>query len=97
MGETHNATHRLEVAHLVQPHQRAVNKEGLLEFLLFGVPYVFPGDLGPEIQGVPTAHSGPALSDRLPSIQVIVWPSHKGEARGASLEPLCASAPLLIT
>lgn len=93
LGETHNAVQRLEVSHLVLPHQRVVNKHALLEFLFFGVPYAFPGDLGPEIQGVPTAHSGPALSERVRSIDVIVWPSHKGEARGSSLHPLCPRAP----
>jgi hypothetical protein len=93
LGETHNATKRLEIARLYQPHQRDVNKSALVEFLVSGVPYVYPGELGPETRGVPTAHSGPVLKEVMAGVDVVVWPSLDGNARGLSLAPLCASAP----
>ncbi|HKK92568.1 MAG TPA: helix-turn-helix domain-containing protein [Longimicrobiales bacterium] len=93
VGEVHNATKRLEAARLCSPTDRSVNRRGLLEFLLSGVPYAFPGELGTETRGVPTAHSGPAMRDEFDPDQVVVWPSASGNERGLSLAPLCPSAP----
>jgi hypothetical protein len=95
LGESHNSVRRLELARLVLPHQDMVNIPALLEFLVHGVPYVFPGALGPESQGVPTAHSGPVLSEIVPGVDSVVWPSLEGGARGHSLTPLCRQAPLI--
>ena len=95
VGEAHNATKRLEKSRLVLPEHGHVNKRALLEFLVSGVPYAFPPELGPETRGVPTAHSGPVLSEMLDSIERIVWPSPKGKSRGLSLKPLCKGAPAL--
>jgi len=93
LGETHNSVKRLEEARLFMAAAGGVNVPALLELLVHGVPYVFPGRLGPDIQGVPTAHSGPALAERLSGVDVIVWPSANGGIRGQALVPLCASAP----
>ncbi len=96
LGEAHNSAMRLQVAHLVMPHRRAVNSRPLVEFLVHGVPYAFPGELGPEAQGVPTAHSGPALRNEIQSLETVVWPSLEGEARGSTLAPLCSKAPAMV-
>ncbi len=93
LGEAHNSAKRLEIAHLLMPHRRAPNKRALLEFLTCGVPYAFPGELGPETQGVPTAYSGPLFRDRFEMAEMVVWPSSQGEARGSALAPLCPGAP----
>jgi len=96
LGESHNSVKRLELARLLMPHQGSVNTSALLEFLVHGVPYAFPGTLGPESQGVPTAHSGPVLGEILPALDSIVWPSGEGRARGLSLTPLCGHAPSML-
>jgi hypothetical protein len=93
LGEAHNSVKRLEQARLFLPQAGGVNTTTLLKLLVHGVPYVFPGRPGPDTQGVPTAHSGPALAEHLPADDAIVWPSADGKARGSSLVPLCASAP----
>ena len=95
LGETHNATKRLGAARLVSPDSSSTNRRALLEFLVFGVPHAFPGQLGPETRGVPTAHSGPDLSGVVLHSEPVVWPSRLGEARGASLAPLCKGAPAM--
>lgn len=92
VGESHNSVGRLEGARLFQPHLDSVNIQGLLEFLVSGVPYAFPGVLGPETRGVPTAHFGPAF-ESIAAVDPVVWPSVKGRARGLSLPPLCKAAP----
>jgi hypothetical protein len=96
LGEAHNSAKRLEQARLFMADPGRVNVPALLDLLVHGVPYVFPGQLGPDTQGVPTAHSGPALAERLSGVDVIVWPSADGEIRGQALVPLCASAPDLV-
>lgn len=96
LGEAHNSVKRLEQARLFMAEPGKVNVPALLDLLVHGVPYVFPGQLGPDTQGVPTAHSGPALVEHLSGVDVIVWPSVDGEIRGHALVPLCASAPDLV-
>ena len=93
LGEAHNATKRLEASRLVPNGGGTVNASGSVEFLMSGVPYAFPGILGPEARGVPTAHSGPVLRDEIRSGEMVVWPSAKGDVRGFSLIPLCHNAP----
>lgn len=95
LGETHNAAQRLGVARLISSDLSSTNNPGLFDFLAFGVPYCFPGQLGPGTRGVPTAHSGPALSNLVQQSDPIVWPSRLGEVRGASLAPLCKGAPAM--
>lgn len=95
VGESHNSVGRLEKARLYLPHRGTVNRQALLEFLVSGVPYAFPGVLGPETRGVPTAHSGPALRDLFLSQDAIVWPSAEGTERGLALLPLCPQAARL--
>lgn len=93
LGEAHNVVKRLQSAHLVLPHRRETNCKNLVEFILYGVPYSFPGELGAETLGVPTAHSGPAFREKIAAADIIVWPSSQGTERGVSLVPLCPHAP----
>lgn len=95
LGETHNATQRLRSARLVLVDRSVPNRPGLAEFLQHGVPYAFPGVLGPVSRGVPTAHSGPVLAAHLSGDDPVVWPHRSGNVRGATLAPLCPSAPSL--
>lgn len=92
VGETHNATQRLEIARLILPDRGPVNRRALLEFLVHGVPYAFPAERGPETRGIPTAHSGPILNEMLESYDQVVWPSARGTTRAPSISPLCPGA-----
>lgn len=96
LGEAHNSVKRLEIARLFLSNAGGVNVPALLELLVHGVPYVFPGQLGAETQGVPTAYSGPVLQERLSGVDSIVWPSAEGQMRGLALVPLCAAAPAML-
>ncbi len=95
LGETHNSAKRLELARLAAPGVSQVNVEGALEFLSFGVPYVFPAQLGAPARGVPTAFSAPPLANEIVGDESRVWPSPNGPARGVSLLPLCPSATVI--
>ncbi len=64
----------------------------LMEFLQYGIRFVFPQKPGPVVRGVPTAHSVPPLNTIIRSEEKYVWPSAKGTVRGHSILPLYKSA-----
>jgi hypothetical protein len=69
--------------------KKAVHRTSLLEFLLYGLRYVFPQQPGPIVRGMPTAHSAPQLANQIVSeTEVYVWPDGEGSERGQWIEPL---------
>jgi hypothetical protein len=93
LSVVHKSVCRIELARLYSKYSNGVHVQGLLEFLTAGVPYVFPGRVGPEAQGVPTAYSAPPLDEHISFGSHVVWPSKDGTIRGQSLLPLCKAAP----
>ena len=94
LSGTHRSVQRLRQAGLLLPDERKVNRSALLEFLRYGVRYVFPPSRGPEVRGMPTAWSAPVLEGELPvSAKAIVWPDVRGSMRGESVAPLYDGAP----
>ena len=100
-SEVHEAVRRLRSAGLLGVSAlRDVRARAVEEFLVSGVRYAFPAVLGPVTRGVPTAHSGPKLSEHFGASgsgssaeDVLVWPFEDGTARGVSLTPLYQAAP----
>lgn len=96
-SEVHAAVKRATQAHLFDAHLHRPRIKALEEFLVHGVKYAFPPDLGPVTRGVPTAFATPALKEHLSvreeSIEMYVWPYPEGEYRGVSLSPLYKSVP----
>jgi hypothetical protein len=86
---------------LVDLEKRKPQPAALREFLLFGLKYVFPGELGTVVRGVPTAHSALPLSKKIVSTDTpseqYVWPSDDGKMRGIAVEPLYPSVPAAAT
>jgi len=94
-SEVHAALNRCEVSRLYDGENRRVLKHALLEFLIYGLKYVFPGQPGSLSRGLPTAHSAEPLKSLLvvdPS-DAYVWPDPTGEVRGQAIEPLYRSVP----
>lgn len=84
----HGAVHRLQVAGLLRPSSRTVNRLALREFLEGGVRYAFPAQLGPEVRGIPTAHAAPPLCEHIVAEDALVWPDPAGEVIGRAIAPL---------
>jgi DNA-binding Lrp family transcriptional regulator len=85
----HESVARLEMAQLLRPGERAVNRHALLEFLEHGVRYAFPAVLsGLRGRGVPTAHSAPPLDEVFDASDAWVWPSKEGGIEGQVITPL---------
>lgn len=78
---------------LDDPKQKRVNKKALLDFLVYGVKYVFPAHPGSLVRGVPTAHSAPPLNDMIVSDESYVWEDAGGSVRGQMIEPLFPTVP----
>jgi hypothetical protein len=85
---------RLWQAGLFDPGRRAINISQAEEFVIHGLRYVFPGNLGGESRGVPTAWAAQPLADLIasgPNELPPVWPDPRGTVRGLALEPVHAS------
>jgi hypothetical protein len=92
-SEVSEAVGRSKYAGLLAPNGKAVMKMALLEFLQYGLRYVFPIKPGAVVRGVPTSHSAKPLSDEIQSSEAYVWPYGKGTVRGHSILPLYPSVP----
>ena len=93
-SEVSEAVARCKYAGLLDTKGKKVMKLALLEFLQFGLRYVFPQKPGPVVRGVPTAHSATPLKEQIQSTEHYVWPYAKGTVRGHSIQPLYKSAPV---
>jgi hypothetical protein len=52
---------RSKYAGLMGASGQRVHKQALLEFLQYGIAYVFPAQPGAMARGIPTAHSAPSV------------------------------------
>jgi hypothetical protein len=95
VGETHASVKRLKSSRLFDDYTKSVIPSAMLEFLIHGVKYAFPADLGTKEIGIATAHAAPVFKDELVHLEsdIYVWPYSKGSERGISVSPLSAGAP----
>ena len=92
-SEVHSALKRLVLSGLFDKSLKRPRLAFLEEFLLHGLKFVFPTQLGRTQRGIVTAHSAPPLDQLIVSDEAYVWPDADGTVRGASVEPLYPSAP----
>lgn len=92
-SEISKSLNRSKYAGLLAPNGKTVMKMALLEFLQFGIRYVFPVKPGPVVRGVPTSHSASPLKAEIQSSEAYVWSFGKGTVRGHSIVPLYPSVP----
>jgi hypothetical protein len=87
-SEVSEALNRNQLAGLIDFDKKRVNRQGLYEFLKYGLHYVFPCQPGAMANGIPTAHSHPYMKEIFDSDTIYVWPDINGEIRGLTIEPL---------
>jgi len=92
-SEVSESVARSKYAGLLDPSGKQVMKLSLMDFLQFGIRYVFPQKPGPVVRGIPTSHSAPPLINEIQSTENYVWPYAKGTIRGHSIIPLYTSVP----
>lgn len=82
---------RSKFAGLLDGSGKKVMRLALMDFLQYGLAYVFPQKPGPVVRGVPTAYSAPPMNKEIQSDELYVWPSASGKARGHGIVPLYPS------
>jgi hypothetical protein len=92
-SEISESLNRSSIAGLIDTTHRLVLRRSLIDFLQFGLKYVFPQQPGALIVGVPTAHSAPVLANFFIANDVYVWPDAAGNIRGQAIEPLYSTVP----
>ncbi len=90
-SEVSQSVARSKYTGLLDGSGKKVMRLAFMDFLQYGLAYVFPQKPGPIVRGVPTAHSAPPLNNIIQSNELFVWPSAKGKARGQSIVPLYPS------
>lgn len=90
-GEVSESINRSVQGGLLSKDKKRLMRSALLEFLQYGLSYVFPQQPGALVRGIPTAHSAPPLDKLIQSGELYVWPSAKGTSRGQAIEPLYKS------
>ena len=57
VSEISESLNRSQFASLIDYNKKKVNRRNLMDFLEYGVRYVFPQQPGSMVRGIPTAHS----------------------------------------
>jgi predicted transcriptional regulator len=92
-SEVSESINRSIIAGLIFPDKKRLMKTAIIDFLQFGLPYVYPQQPGALVRGLATAHSASPLKNIIESEEAYVWPYGKGELRGQSIEPLYPNLP----
>lgn len=90
-SEISESLERSVYANLIDFEKRNVYRGNLLDFLIYGMKYVFPAQAGILTRGVPTAHSHFFMQSFVSSEQAYVWPSYSGSILGQAIEPFYAN------
>lgn len=93
-SEVSESLNRSALAGLISKDKKILMRKQLLEFLKFGLKYVYPERPGAIVRGMPTAHSGPPLKDLIAGSEIYVWPDAEGVVSGQKIEPLHPKVPL---
>lgn len=66
------------------------NTKALLEFIAYGIQYVFPAKEGEVTRGIATSIAAPVLQGKLmKSVELApIWPYFKGQTKGVAVQPL---------
>lgn len=92
-SEISESVKRSKFSGLLDPKGKKVMKVALMEFLQYGLRFVFPQKPGAVVRGVPTSHSASPLKEEIQSKEHYVWPYVKGKLRGHGIIPLYPSVP----
>ncbi len=96
-SEVSEALNRSKLSKLIDSKKRKVNTNSFIEFLIYGLKYVFPTEPGAIVKGIPTAHSASPIKEHISSdTDIYVWPYAKGSHRGQAIEPLYKTLPQIV-
>lgn len=95
----HRAVKSITEAGLFDPGQERIKAHALHEFLVHGLKYLCPAEIGRRTRGIPTGPFVAPLASAFglsgSSPDAWVWPHGDGSASGAAFEPLHQCVPAL--
>lgn len=91
ISEVSESLHRSHIAGLIDESKRKVHRQSLMEFIRYGLHYVFPQVPGTMVTGIATAHSYPFYAKLFKSEMNYAWPDDNGNMRGLAIQPLYQS------
>lgn len=86
-SEISESLNRSRIVGLIDYNKKAVHRTNFMEFLEYGMRYVFPVRPGTMVKGVPTGHSHPFMKEHIVSSTNYVWQEHEGEVVGLAIDP----------
>lgn len=92
-SEVTESLERSAIAGLIAADKTRVMRDNLLEFLVHGLRYVFPAQVGPVMHGLATAHSAAPLDAHIVGFDTFIWPLIDGPHHGSSVVPLIKTVP----
>ena len=87
-SEISESINRSVIAGLISSDKKTLRKLALIDFLKYGLRYVFPQRPGSITRGIATSITAPPLNEEFFSEENFVWPYSKGNIRGQAIEPL---------
>ncbi len=87
-SEVSDSLARSHMAGLIDESKKKVYRQSLMEFLQYGLHYVFPQVPGSMVTGISTAHSYPFYKKHFKSETNYAWPDENGDMRGLAIQPL---------
>lgn len=93
LSEISASLKRSEKAGLYHAEVRNVHRLALMEFIQYGLKYVFPTSPGAMVTGTGTAHSHPYYQKFFQAEMQYAWPDEEGNIRGLMIEPLHPNVP----
>jgi hypothetical protein len=87
-SEISESLNRSDLAGLIDSSKKEVYRKSLMEFIEYGLHYVFPTHPGTMANGIPTAHAHPFMKKYFESQFIYVWPDIDGRVRGLCIQPL---------
>jgi predicted transcriptional regulator len=88
ISEISESLARSHMAGLIDESKKKVHRQSLMEFIQYGLHYVFPQLPGSMVTGIATAHSHPLYKKHFKTEMHYVWPGENGNMRGLAIQPL---------
>lgn len=88
ISEISESLSRSHLAGLIDESKKKVHRQSLMEFIQYGLHYVFPQLPGSMVTGIATAHSHPFYKKIFKSELNYAWPDEDGDMRGLAILPL---------
>lgn len=92
-SEVSESLNRSLIGGLIEEDKKTINKEAVLEFLVYGIKYVFPAQPGSLVRGLPTGYSAPILKDEFIIDDPLVWEAEGHKTKGVAITPLYHTVP----